>query len=190
MDLPDAITLNDYAFDECSYLKSIKIASATTIGDYAFRGCEKLIQADMSQVQTIGAAAFYQCIKLSNAVLPFAITIGEKAFLACNLGQAYLPSATTIGASAFLANPNLYYAYLPKVTSIGDFVFEQCYRISRIELTAAGTIQLASNSFAGFTISISNCDLILNKDKNGGSGTPAAIDKSWGGYTWKSITFK
>lgn len=188
VDLPDAITLNDYAFDECSYLKSIKIASATTIGNYAFRGCEKLIQAEMSQVRTIGVEAFYQCNKLSNVDLPSAITIGDDAFFACNLGQAILPMATTIGNYAFYANPNLYYAYLPKVTSIGDFVFAQCYRISRIKLTAAGTIQLASNSLAGFTTS--NCDLILNKDKNGGSVTPAATDKSCGGYTWKSITFE
>ena len=101
--------LGDYAFYDCSRLKSVVIpSSVTSIGERAFYGCSKLTSVEIpSSVTSIGEYAFCGCSKLTSVEIPSSVTsIGSYAFYGCSsLASVEIPSS---------------------VTSIGSYAFEKC----------------------------------------------------------------
>jgi len=54
--------IRDYAFQDCTSLKTITIpSSVTNIGDYAFFGCSSLVPFDISNVEYVGEGIFDGC---------------------------------------------------------------------------------------------------------------------------------
>lgn len=113
-DLQGATKIGDYAFKECTSLKSIEIpASVTSIGDYAFAGDDgtpmtlgTVTFAESNQLTTIGNNAFAHCKKLVSIEIPTSVTsIGSYAFWWCDsLASIEIPaSVTSIGKGAFSA---------------------------------------------------------------------------------------
>lgn len=105
--ISSAVTkINDYAFCECTRLKSVVIESGVQeIGEFSFYGCSSLESVSMSEgVVEIGSYAFSQCKKLNNLTIPNGVkTIGEDAFQSCeSLTSITIPdSVTEIGDAAF-----------------------------------------------------------------------------------------
>jgi len=64
----NVVTLSDYAFSECSELKSVTIPdSVTSIGDHSFSDCTKLNSLSLGQsVASIGSSAFYLCTSVAS----------------------------------------------------------------------------------------------------------------------------
>ena len=129
-------TIGTYAFNECSYLESVKISSSvTTIGDWAFAHCHMLssvIFEENSQLNRIGSSAFIGCKTLQSITIPNTVTsIGNSAFNYCTLLENIIfeegSKLTTIAGSAFSGCKSLKTISLPNtVTSIGNSVFMDC----------------------------------------------------------------
>ena len=177
------------AFTSCTKLTTIDLPAVETIGASAFNGCTALTTLNLPAAKTISGSAFYQCSALATLNLPAAETIGVQAFNGCYaITTLNLPEAMSIGGNAFDGCSKLTTLNLPAATSIGAYAFANCSALTTLKLTAAGNIRLYSYAFYDFS-NAGNRDLYLNPDKESG-GTPAASGKSWGGQTWKSISYE
>ena len=90
-------SIGDYAFAECTYLRSITIPdSVTSIGLSAFNGCSSLTSITIpNSVTSIGHFAFNECTRLRSITIPDGVTsIGASAFYDC----------TNLTAVIFLGN--------------------------------------------------------------------------------------
>ena len=106
--VPASVTsIGDYAFSNCSSLKSISLpSSVTSIGERAFESCISLTSITIpSSVKTIGDYAFSSCSSLKSISLPSSVTsIGKRAFVDCSNLATVTMEATeppTLGSSAF-----------------------------------------------------------------------------------------
>lgn len=99
----------EHAFEDCTELKSVEIASSVkSIDYYAFRGCKSLKSIDIpSSVKTLGNCAFYECTFLSSINLSDGLErIEYNVFASCNhLVSIEIPdSVMSIGGDAFTKN--------------------------------------------------------------------------------------
>ena len=99
-------SIGDYAFCNCSNLKTITIPDGVTrIGKYAFYSCSSLENAAIpDSVDTIESYSFYSCSSLTEVTVPDGVTgIGDQAFRNCgSLKSVIIPeSVKSIGQSTF-----------------------------------------------------------------------------------------
>ncbi len=98
--------IGEYAFYECSAIKSVDISSSVKIiGEKAFYDCTSLESIDIpSSVKSIEYSAFKQCISLTSINLSDGLeSISSYAFESCNhLDTVEIPdSVMSIGSRAF-----------------------------------------------------------------------------------------
>lgn len=98
--------ISEYAFYECSAIKSVDISSSVKIiGEKAFYDCTSLESIDIpSSVKSIEYSAFKQCISLTSINLSDGLeSISSCAFESCNhLDTVEIPdSVMSIGSRAF-----------------------------------------------------------------------------------------
>ena len=139
--LPDGLTsIGDYAFEDCSSLKSITIGnSVTSIGNYAFENCSSLSSVTIpNSVTSIGDDAFCRCYSLTSITIPNSVTSIEiYTFRYCSsltfvtLGNGL----TSIGYEAFCGCSSLTSITIPNsVTSIEDGAFQSCSSLSSVTI--------------------------------------------------------
>lgn len=98
--IPDGIkSIGNYAFDDCTFLKSVTIPdSVTNIGSYAFSSCTTLTSITIgNSVTSIGQSAFNGCYSLTSITIPDSVTsIGKSAFRDCSsLTSITIPNGVT-----------------------------------------------------------------------------------------------
>ncbi len=145
IELPDSITeIGSSAFSGCTSLKKIKIPdNVTKINDWAFYCCTALTGTIIlgDNITKIGNYAFYECKNISGINGGKNITfIGDHAFFNCaKLISIGIEEKTEyIGDFAFAYCTNLEYIYWNatdcKVYN-NQTVFQDCYKISKIDFT-------------------------------------------------------
>ncbi len=173
-------SMGDYAFSECSNLKSLTLSKVRIIGKYAFEkcssiesiaipngvlsiepytfsGCSSLTSIEIpNSVQEIGECAFCGCSKFTSMEIPSSVeTIGASAFLGCSsLMSIAIPNGvTSIENSTFYKCSSLTSVEIPDgVTSIGYDAFYECSSLASIEIPSSVTdIQYNSHPFYGCT---------------------------------------
>ena len=137
------LVIANYAFKECTSLKSVIIpGSMTSIGGSAFSGCSGLTSITIpNSVTSIGGSAFSGCSGLTSITIPDSVTsIGLWAFENCgDLKEVHITDLAAwcaIEFDGYLANPLNYAQYLylnnelvrnlvipDGVTSIGNYAF-------------------------------------------------------------------
>ena len=140
--IPDSVTkIGEYALDGCTGLTSIEIPNSVwMIGDYALCGCAGLTHIDIpNSVKYIGNKAFWGCTGLTSIEIPDSVTeIGNFAFSHCTgLTSIEIPDRVTgIRGGAFSGCTGLTSIEIPdSVTMIGARVFERCTGLKRIEVS-------------------------------------------------------
>ena len=138
-------SIDEYAFWECSSLKSVKIpGSVMYIGEGAFEDCSSLTSIEMpGSVTSIDECAFAGCSSLPSIEIPGSVMyIGADVFEGCNslTSVKILDGVTSIRARMFEDCSNLTSVEIPEsVTSIGDSAFEGCSSLTSIEIPASVT---------------------------------------------------
>ena len=125
-----------------SWIGSVKIEGDVVIEDSAFYNCTFLKSVTLEKVSSIGDYAFYNCSSLESVSLNSAtVTIGESAFAKCNsLKELTLPETLEhIGKNAFLGCSSLESVAIPeRVQTIGEGVFAGCSKIKELTIPFLG----------------------------------------------------
>ena len=103
INLPDVISIGQYAFYHCNYLTTLYAPKVQTIGMDAF-AYTGLTEVELPMAKTIGAFAFSACTELTSVNLSKATSIAGGAFLGCSkLTSVILTVEDTItfGTSVF-----------------------------------------------------------------------------------------
>ena len=144
--IPDTVTsIGEWAFCECSSLKSVTIPdSVTSIGMRAFVCCTSLTNVTIpNSVTSIGECAFADCKSLTNVTMSNSVTnIDDWAFEGCiKLAGITIPnSVTSLGHLAFNRCKSLKSVTIPKsVKSIGDAPFGSCDSLTGINVDKENT---------------------------------------------------
>lgn len=107
VEITDAVTVPDYAFNGCGMLTGICLnEGVTAVGSYAFRGCtglETMVLPD--SVRTLGTGAFYNCGALRSVTLSAALeSIAADAFRGCTALQEVNAASLAAWIAVDLAN--------------------------------------------------------------------------------------
>lgn len=154
-----------------------------------------------AEVKALGIYAFISCEALTAVFCDGVEEVGRQAFSFCSaLTTVELPETTRIYGFAFL-DSGLTSLSLPKATFFGTGVFNQCYDLAELRLTAPGDLTLEKENGVIFIPPniAEQCSLTLNTNKHYDTGTASpkavsenqwATDYSESPLTWKSIAFE
>lgn len=167
-------SIGDYAFDECSNIKSVVIPNTvTSIGGWAFRRCTSLRTVVIpDSVTIIGISSFYKCSSLSSIDIPNSVTsIGVFAFYECiSLETLVIPdSVISIGGRAFADCSRLTSVTIPEsVISIGESAFDGCVVLISVVFKDTDTwYYTTSSSYSGGSVvSVANTSDVATLLKN------------------------
>lgn len=103
LSMPEAKTIYEEAFENCTHLKSVDMPMVSDIGRNAFCGCKNLENVSMPNVRIIDKSAFEGCKNLKSIYIPHVEYISEDAFKGCkSLKLVEIPESTiTLDASVF-----------------------------------------------------------------------------------------
>lgn len=144
LDIPATIkklpvtNIAQYAFLDCSKLKSVNIPnSVTSTGENSFRNCTGLKSITIpDSVTNIRYAAFRGCTGLNDIRIPNSLTnIGQEVFAECTgLKKIVIPAnVKSIDLNAFWGCTSLTEIFIPhNVTSIDDYPFNGCSSLTGI----------------------------------------------------------
>ena len=136
--IPSSVTLEAYAFANCSNLASVTFPeSSYSIPEYAFYNAKNLSTLNnVSYLSSIGAYAFYKLSsnKTIELTLGSEVTINESAFEGANINKFTLGENTTIGNGAFKNSSAIQNVVLSSNTRIEDYAFDNTYNLNTINL--------------------------------------------------------
>ena len=122
--------IGNYAFQNCTNLKTFDFYNTQTIGDYAFNNCALLDNFEFSnKLTTISTNAFYGCL------IPITLTIPE--------------SVTTIGTAAFHSCKGLQEIYIKTSCNLVGNVFNSCTSLNKLEIPISTS--MTNSTFSGVT---------------------------------------
>lgn len=162
--IPEGVTkIDDYAFDDCEMVASLKIPSSTqTIGTGAFNGCTNLksiivdssnaIYDSRNNCNAIIETATNTLIKgCHNTVIPDDVkSIGEFAFVGCSpLTSINLPiGLEEIGVCAFAGTGLTTIVFPPSLKSIDVNAFGVCLGLTNLNVPN-GVTYISRDAFLG-----------------------------------------
>ena len=126
VNIPDGMTVGNYAFTECPYLSSVTIGNDVTLGEYVFYYAKENNSSSNYYVEN-GQVYYY--FTFSSPIR--SITIGTNA---------------NIGKAAFMGNATITSVTLGEGATIGDYAFYNATALESIDLSAAKTIGMLAFS--------------------------------------------
>ena len=182
--IPDGVTkISDYAFYNCSEIKSITIPnSVTSIGKYAFGYCTGLTNiyytgdvAGWCGISGLGSVMSSSCTLYiggkkvaGDLIIPDSVTnIGGYAFYGCEglTSVTFGNSVTSIGDYAFRGCTGLSSVTIPdSVTSIGERAFYYCAGLTRVTIGNSVT-RIGAEAFRGCTRRLVNIAVAVGNTK-------------------------
>ncbi len=135
--MSDSIAVGYSAFANCKNLESLDFSCVIDIYDEAFTNCTKLTSADLSNVSYIGDSAFENCTKLSSVTFGDSIySISGRAFAGTALETVSIGGdGTWIREGAFMNCDKLTRVdFNEGVDYIGAYIFTGCDNLERVSL--------------------------------------------------------
>ena len=138
-------------FANCTSVESVTLHGVETIGDYAFAECSKLRSVAFygDKTNSIGEYAFSHCSSLDNIIIPNSVkSIGNHAFSDCALRSITLSNALTSISTGLLRDCRFLLSInIPKnVKIIGSTAFLGCRQLSSVTFPE-GMERIEDNAF-------------------------------------------
>ena len=156
LNLPNLLTLGNYAFGSATDNGGVKIETITDLGsiskipDGCFRNCSSLTSVTLpSTLNTIGDYSFGKCTSLSSLTIPSSVTkLGNETFNNCtSLTNVTIPnSVTSMGYSCFFGCTGLT-TVITSNTQIGNMAFYSCRNLSSFTCLAVDPPTLGTSVF-------------------------------------------
>ena len=151
VEIPNNVTtIGDYAFNGCTGLTNITLPdSLTTIKTSAFGGCTSLTEIDLNNVTTfLGGMHFQNCSSLRKVIGKKVTSTGNSFYNCTVLETVILSNVSTIGQNAFLVARALKSVDCRNANMIVNGSFQNCSRLSLIDLTSRATPTTLENTGA------------------------------------------
>lgn len=167
--LPNATTIENSAFSNCTSLENVTLAALTTFNPEYFTGCNNIKSFSLNGVTnietysnriseyfpeleavslkaytgTIPAYAFADCGYLSDVNITSATAIGDYAFYGTAIEEIAESCATTLGNNAFGNNTALTYINFGALKTFNPAAFNGCTNLETIYIDIA-SIEIAN----------------------------------------------
>lgn len=124
----------DQAFSNNKQLQTVDLPNCVTVNNWAFAFCQNLTSVNLPNCTTFsGNNQFYMDESLSQIYVPLLNNVTNNTFGGCyNLRSIDLPEVTHIGDSAFCSCSSLSQISIPKVSVISQYAFAFCYSLKSI----------------------------------------------------------
>lgn len=140
------VTVRPYAFYKCNTLRTLSLPNATSIGEAAFRDCSVLSSLYLPLVEFIDTDSFsaqgiaYDSTVLTSVSLPSLVSTGaSRAFYRqSSLETVDLPECKTLGTYTFAMQSGrtiLQTVNIPKAETIGLSSFSGCQQLRTVNIT-------------------------------------------------------
>lgn len=137
----EAVTgIPQYAFYWDHTILNVDVQNAKTIGQSAFDNAKNFESINAPNVATIGNRAFAST-KVATGDFPLATSIGNYAFSGAPLTSINIPLITTLNVSA-LQNTQLEWVDLPAVTTLNDQSLSGCGSLTAVILRAESVVTM------------------------------------------------
>lgn len=167
-----------YAFTQFYALSSVNLPNCLSISDFAFSGCVGLLSINIPLCECVGINGFANCNKLSSVNLPLCTSLMTSAFMFCQgLQSISLPNCKYVEYGAFawcskLPSVNLplcisfrkdYWGdcnifadcsalsivKIPLCPDIGNYAFQNCINLKEVYLNSVSSVTtILSNTFS------------------------------------------
>ena len=119
IDIPNARTIQDGAFDGCENLKILDTPNLVMLGNNALQDCSSLQEIDISSVATMGYNALQNCESLVEIDAPCLVQVGDNCMRGCKkLEKFNALRLQTIGEGAFYNCISLKHARFPLAKTV------------------------------------------------------------------------
>lgn len=123
------------AFCECKDLREVYLPNAVIIDEGAFQTCYNLKRVVAPKVEKIKRSAFENCLHLQEVNLPNATIIDECAFRFCSdLKRVVAPRVSEIEYATFMGCRHLEYVQFDNLHDIGKYAFQGCSTLKDIHI--------------------------------------------------------
>ena len=148
IDFKNVISIGEGAFEKCTGLTGITLPdSLTTIKQNAFGGCTGLTNIDLKNVTTFLQNFHFQSCSSLRKVIGKKVTSTANSFYNCTV-TAILSNVSTIGQNTFLGARELKNVDCRNADMIVNGSFQNCSRLSLIDLTSRATPTTLENTGA------------------------------------------
>jgi hypothetical protein len=152
LDFEEITKIDNYLFQNQSFLTKVNLPNCSQIGEGAFRNCFRLNFLNLSSdVKNIGTNTFANCSNLTSANFPECTYIGSYAFADClNLTEISFPKCLSFASSAFKNCYKLEEVNLPNCHTLDITTFTSCSNLKSLNFPVCCSV--ISSYF-----SLSNC---------------------------------
>ena len=168
VNLPNCVTVNNWAFAYCRNLTSVNLPICTTFsGNNQFYYNESLSQIYVPLLTNVPNNAFGECHNLRSIDLPEATYINESAFCSCSsLLQINIPKVSVISQYAFSGCNSLKSIYAPECISFsGGAQFNMCTELETVDFPILYSMSDYTFNSCNKLVSVS-MPLLLNINNN------------------------
>ena len=150
-------------FNGCSSLSDvnkdgdteIKLSNVTYIGERAFEGCSSLLTVDLASVTALPVYTFNGCSSMDAINIPKITVVAERTFSGCSsLVTAKMGTLTSVGDYAFYGCKELdSISDFGSITAVGNYAFHGCEdlgeKLSENTITLTSIRNIGTSSFTG-----------------------------------------
>ena len=148
VNLPNCVSVSDYAFGNCGGIQSVDLPNCTTISGSAFSWCSSLQQISIPNCVSLGSDAFVDCRTLPSIDIPNVSILYNGAFARCySLSSISAPKVTECRQVVFTQDGNLRSIDLPLCRSIGDMTFSYCNNLVTVNIPKCEYIGYAAFAY-------------------------------------------
>ena len=168
VNLPNCVTVNNWAFTFCTNITSVNLPICTTFsGNNQFGYNESLSQIYVPLLKNVPSNAFGNCYNLKSIDLPEATYIGSSAFFKCSsLSQINIPKVSVISKYAFSGCNSLKSIYGPECISFsGGLQFNMCTELETVDFPVLYSMSEYTFNSCHKLVSVS-MPLLLNINNN------------------------